>query len=63
MSGGAENRREGLVGVRGHAPRKILKSRVLEMPFPTFWRKNLQNSEVFETPYKNTQIKYLNYLS
>ena len=31
------------------------------MPFPTFWRKNLQNSEGYETPYKNTQIKYLNY--
>ena len=29
------------------------------MPFPTFWRKNLQNSEGYETPYKNTQIKYL----
>ena len=39
--------------------RKMLKSRVSEMPFPTFWRENLQNSEGYETPYKNTQIKYL----
>ena len=36
--------------------------RVSEMPFPAFWGKNLQNSEGYETPYKNTQIKYLNYL-
>ena len=27
-----------------------------------FWGKNLQNSKGYETPYKNTQIKYLNYL-
>ena len=46
-------------GVRGHVSRTILKSGVSEMPFPTFWRKNLQNSEGYETPYKDTQIKQL----
>ena len=27
--------------------------------FPAFWGKNLQNSAGYETPYENTQIKYL----
>ena len=35
---------ERLGGV-GNAPRKILKSRVSEMPFPAIWGKILQNSE------------------
>ena len=51
--------RETVRGSGGMLPRKTLKSRVSEMPFPTFLRKNLQNSEGYETAYKNTQIKYL----
>ena len=52
------NRKKLLGWSWGMLPRKILKSRVSEMPFPTFWGKNLQNSEGYETPYKNTQIRY-----
>ena len=64
MSGGAENcdvcerrRREKLLGGTGAIsggmlPRKILKTRVSEMPFPTFWRNNLQNSEFMKRHIK-----------
>ena len=37
--------RGSVYGVWGHAPLKILKSRVSEMPFPAFWGKILNNSE------------------
>ena len=46
-------------GDPGHLPLNILKSSVSEMPsVPAFWEKNLLNSEGYETPYKNNQIKY-----
>ena len=37
-------------GVQG--PRKFLKSRVSEMPFPAFWGKILHNSEGLKKSYK-----------
>ena len=46
-------------GTGEYSPEKKLKSRVSEMPFPTFWRKNLQISEGYEMPYRNTQIKFI----
>ena len=39
--------------IRGHAPaRKILKSRVSEIPFPAFWGKILHNYEGLKKSYK-----------
>ena len=53
MVGGAELRaskaRETSRGVRGHPPRKILKSRVPEMAFPAFLGKSLQNPKRYKT--------------
>ena len=39
-------------GDQGACPRKILKSRVSEMPFPAFWGKILHNSEGLKKSYK-----------
>ena len=53
LVGGAELRapkaRETSRGVRGHPPRKILKSRVPEMAFPAFLGKSLQNPKRYKT--------------
>ena len=45
----APKARETSRGVRGHLPRKILKSRVPEMAFPAFLGKSLQNPKRYKT--------------
>ena len=55
-------RGERLGGLGACPSRKILKSRVSEMPFPAIWGKILQNSEVLKKSYKilkKTQYKYI----
>ena len=45
-----------LVGSGGMLRRKILKSRVSEMPFPALWGQNLQNSNGQKTTYNMSKF-------
>ena len=49
-------RRETSRGSGGMLPRKILKSRVSEMPFPALWGQNLQNSNGQKTTYNMSKF-------
>ena len=56
-----EGRREKYLCVSGHAPGKILSSRISEMPFPAFWGIILQNCEDYKTSCKIHKRQHISF--